>query len=157
VQADVRARAISAAAAESVYGCVLDAAGKVDVAATQRRREELLAQRRSWPANTTLTSGPAGALTRVCPLGDQMEIVSDGMGVRWTRCRCTAVLARADEGWRNYAGKHVGDPQAPGIGLKLHEKLELREYACRSCGRLHAVDVCRKGSPEPDDIRFVFG
>jgi N-methylhydantoinase B len=157
VQDDVRARAISAAAAESVYGCVFDAAGKIDGAATQRRREELLTQRRAWTANTTLTSGPAGALTRISPLGDQMEIVSDGAGVRWTRCRCGAVLSRAGENWRNYAGKHVGNPQTPGIALKLHEKLELREYACRSCGRLHAVDVCRTGSPEPDDIRFTFG
>jgi N-methylhydantoinase B len=157
VQADVRARAVSAAAAESVYGCVLDATGKIDGPATKSRREELLAQRRSWPANETLATGPAGVLTRVSPLGDRMEIVSDGAGVRWTRCRCGAVLSRADDNWRNYAGKHAGDPQSPGIGLKLHEKLELREYACRSCGRLHAVDVCRKESPEPDDIRFVFG
>ena len=155
VQADVRARAISSAAAESVFGCVLDAAGTVDGAATKRKRAALFTLRRSWPANLTLTSAPAGALTRVSPVGDRMEIVNDAAGVYWTRCRCGAVLARAGDNWREYAGKHVADPQLPGIGLKVHELLELREYACRSCGRLHAVDVCRKADPEPNDIRFV--
>lgn len=153
----MRARAISVAAAESVFGCVIDAAGAIDVAATTLRRAALFMHRRSWPKNKTLASAPTGALTRVGRIGDQIEIVTDAAGVDWTRCRCGAVLARAEENWREYAGKHVADPQLPGIGLKVHELLELREYACPACGRLHAVDVCRKGTPEPTDIRFVRG
>ena len=156
IQADLAAGAISLEAAQGVYGCIVGASGKIDGARTKQHREELLALRRAWPANATRAGRPSGELTRVGPLGDRMEIVIDGARERWTRCTCGNVLAKAEDNWRDYAGKHVGDPQAMGFALKVHELLELREYACRSCGRLHAVEVCRKAGPEPSDIRFVF-
>jgi N-methylhydantoinase B len=134
---------------------VLDASGTIDATRTKTHRDELLAQRRRWPANKALAAKPAGELTRIGPLGDRLEVVKDVAGARWTRCTCGAVLAKGEDAWREYAGKHVADPAAMGIPLKVHELLELREYACPSCGRLQSVDVCRKGSAEPDDIRLT--
>jgi N-methylhydantoinase B len=157
VQADLAAGAISIEAARGAFGCIVDASGKLDAARTKAHRGELLQQRSAWPANKTLAARPVGALTRTGPLGDRMEIAVDGAGEHWTRCTCGHVLAPARENWREYAGKHAGSPQAMGIALKVHELLELREYACPSCGRLHSVEVCRKGSPEPHDIRLAFG
>jgi N-methylhydantoinase B len=33
--------------------------------------------------------------------------------------------------------------------------MEVRRYACPGCGRLHAVDVCRAGDPDRQDIRLA--
>jgi N-methylhydantoinase B len=155
LQADLDFGAVSPAAAQAYYGAVLDAAGRVDAAATEARREELRAARREWPVKQQPGAGPAaGALTRVGPLGDQMEVVRDAAGQRWTRCRCGRVLAPATENWREYAGQHVAEPTEIGATLRVNEALEIRCYCCPGCGRLHAVDVCRKGAPDRFDVRL---
>src|SRR5581483_11577186 len=78
VQADLEFGAISPEAARTLYGAVLDAAGRVDPAATAARRDALRAERRRWPARRQLAGAPAAdALTRVGPLGDQLDVVRD--------------------------------------------------------------------------------
>ncbi len=153
IQADLDFGAISPEAAQTLYGAVLDAAGRVDSAATAVRRAALRAARRQWPAKRRRKGTPAAPLTRLGPLGDQMEIVRDAAGQRWTRCRCGYVFAPAEANWREYAGQHVADPLEIGPTLRVNPALELRRYCCPACGVLHAVDLCRKGAPDPHDVR----
>ncbi|HZS01944.1 MAG TPA: hydantoinase B/oxoprolinase family protein [Chloroflexota bacterium] len=156
VQADLEFGAISPEAARTLYGAVLDAAGRVDPAATAARRDALRAERRRWPARRQLAGAPAAdALTRVGPLGDQLDVVRDAHGAYWTRCRCGRVLAPARENWRDYAASRPAAPAELGPAVRLNDQIEVRLYACPGCGLLHAVDVCRKGAPARHDIRLA--
>ena len=156
VQADVNAGAISLEAARTLYGVVLGADGQVDAMATAVHREKLRAARRQWPPRRRLASPPAAErLTRVGPLGDQLDVVRDAAGSHWTRCRCGHVLALARENWREYAGCRPATPSELGPTMRLNDQMEVRQYACPACGRLHAVDVCRKGAPDRHDIRLA--
>jgi N-methylhydantoinase B len=155
VQDDLDASAISVEAARTLYGVVLDGEGRVDAAATADHRAALRAARRQWPARRQLTSRPAAQeLTRVGPLGDQLDVVRDAGGAHWTRCRCGHVLAPACENWRAYAGHRSATAAELGPTMRLNEQMEVRLYACPACGRLHAVDACRKGAPDRHDIRL---
>lgn len=156
VQRDLAARAISARAAQVLYGCVVADGATIDVAQSQAARERVRAARRAWPAAKRSAAAPSGALQRVAPLGDRMEIVRDAAGERWTRCGCGHVFAPAAENWREYAGRTIVPPAELGIGMKINEAMEARAYACTGCGRLHAVDVCRKNAPDPHDIKLIF-
>jgi N-methylhydantoinase B len=155
VEHDLSAGAISPAAAQTLYGCVLDRRGKIDMRRSETVRTRLRAERASWQTRKRRSGDPAGKLTRVAPLGDRMEVVKDVQGTSWTRCSCGFVFARADENWREFAGRTVLDAGRLGIALKINDAMEARAYACTGCGRLHAVDVCRTGSPDPHDIRLV--
>ncbi|HZR97506.1 MAG TPA: hydantoinase B/oxoprolinase family protein [Chloroflexota bacterium] len=156
VQDDLDAGAVSPEAARTLYGAVLDAAGRVDAAATAARREQLRAARRQWPVQRPASAAPAAdALTRVGPLGDQLAIVRDARGQHWTRCRCGQLLGRAEENWREYAARHVAAPEEIGPSLRVNPALEIRCYACPGCGRMHAVNVCRVGAPDPHDIHLA--
>jgi len=183
VQADLEFGAVSPDMARALYGAVLDAAGGVDPAATAAHRDALRAERRGWPARRQLadagrdTGSPAArnrttaavewsraeragapvgdALERVGPLGDRLEIVRDRAGAYWTRCACGHTLAPAQENWREYAGCKLAAPADLGPRARLSEEIEMRRYACPGCGRLHAVDICRKGTPDLHDVRLV--
>jgi N-methylhydantoinase B len=156
VQDDLDAEAISPEAARTLYGAVLDAAGRVDPAATAAHRAERRAARRAWPAaRPPLEALAAETLTRVGPLGDQLEIVRDAHGSHWTRCRCGHVLAPARENWREYASCRLATPAELGPAMRLHDQMDVRLYACPGCGRLHAADVCRQGAPARHDIRLA--
>lgn len=156
VQRDLAAGAISAAAAERLYGCVLSAAGTIDTARSDESRARIRAERKAWPARKTRTASPSGTLQRVVPLGDRMQIDKDAAGEHWTRCSCGHVFARASENWREFAGRSIIAAADLGIGMKINDAMEARAYACPECGRLHAVDVCRKESPDPHDIKLAF-
>ena len=134
IQEDLEAGAISRGAAEKLYGCAFDAAGGIDAAATTAVREKLRTQRKTWPRAAT-SKAPAGATTRIGPMGDALEIVRDAAGAHWTRCVCGSPLGPAAESWREFAGRNIPGPADLLTGVKIHESMELREYACSGCGR----------------------
>lgn len=154
VEADIFAGAVSRVAAQRFYGCVLTAEDTVDVDATQANRNQIREKQKAWPAHKQLAARPAGELQHMCPMGDQLEIMRDASGAFWTMCRCGQPIAPADENWREYAGHGVAAAGDVGLRLIVHESLEVRCYSCRECGRLHAVDVCRRESSDPYDIRL---
>ncbi|MFC0527641.1 hydantoinase B/oxoprolinase family protein [Phytohabitans kaempferiae] len=154
VREDVAARVVSVAAAWTIYGVVVDEDGRLDEAATEARRSALRGERRAWPAGRR-AEPPAGALDRAGPFGDRLELARDAAGRLWVRCACSHVLAPADVNWREYAGRDVADPEEIRLGLRLNDVMEIRRYACPGCGRLHAVDVCKKDAPDPYDIRLA--
>src|SRR5262249_42902936 len=148
--------AVSPEMARALYGAVLDAAVRVDPAPSAAHRDALRAERRGWPARRQLADAPVGdALERVGPLGDRLAIVRDRAGAHGTRCSCGRARAPAGENWREYAGCKLAEPADLGPHVRLSEEIEVRRYACPGCGRLHAVDICRKGTPDLHDVRLV--
>ena len=152
IQEDLDAGAISRGSATGVYGCILDGNGRIDGAATEANRRRLRGERKPWPRKS-VTAPPAadsaaqsdGRLARDRPRDSKT----------WTRCTCGFVFAPAAEPWREYAARHVVEADPVVTGVTIHESMELREYACPGCGRLHAVDICRKSDPDPHDIRLA--
>jgi N-methylhydantoinase B len=152
---DVRFHDVSRAAAERLYGCVFDAAGAIDRAATAQRRDEMRAERKAWPKRKARAGAASGKLVRRFHMGDALEIARDEAGADWTVCTCGHAIAPAAENWREYAAARIVEPDDVGVNLMVHTPLELRQYACPGCGRLHAADLCRVNGPDPHDIRLV--
>ena len=154
VERDLADGAISPASAKRHYGCDLRDDETVDAEATSQNRERIRNERKAWPARRESVAQPHGSIEGVCPMGDQLFVGRDAAGALWTMCRCGRALAPASENWREYAGRRVALPEDLGMTLKVHESMEVRRYSCLGCGRTHAVDVCRKGSPDPHDIKL---
>jgi N-methylhydantoinase B len=154
LQDDLRYRAVSQEAAERLYGAVVTD-GVIDVAASESRREELRAVRRAWPAEQDPIGQPATPGERISPLGDQLSITRGPDGA-FVNCRCGFVLSRADDVWRRYAGvATVTDVHAVSRAARLNGQLEVRQYACPSCGLLHATDVVRVGDAHRNDVELL--
>lgn len=155
VQRDLAERAVSPSAARRLYGAVLTEDGAVDVAASESRRAQLRAERTGWPAQRPLPPQPSGERARVHALGDALELVAIE-GARFVSCECGMVLCSAEEPWREHAGcSRSTDITEVSVSSRLAEGLEIRRYACPSCGVLHATDVLRVDAPHPHDLRLL--
>ncbi|CAO5165446.1 Hydantoinase B/oxoprolinase domain-containing protein [Frankia sp. AiPs1] len=153
LQTDLDLGAITADAAARLYGAVL-VDGRVAAEETERRRAELRADRLTWPTRRALPAAPDDAV-RLHPLGDRLSVLGAGGG-HWIGCACGTILAPANEPWRQYAGRQVShDVHEVSHATRLSDELELRRYACPSCGTLHATDVVRRGADDLDDLRLL--
>lgn len=158
LEEDLRTQAVSPDAAARLYGAVVTPEGNIDAPATKHRREELLAQRKAWP----LAGGTSGdpipkALRRLSPMGHSLEVAEDLTdGKRYVRCSCGHGLTEIALPWRGQAGQNVSSKvHDVSLATRLSEKLEVRQYACPSCGTLLTTDVARIGSPLLHDIELV--
>lgn len=158
VQVDLDDGCVSREAAVSVYGVVIDRDGHVDEDATTRRRDEIRASRRAWASagSEPIASLPgADVLERVGPLGEVLEIMTDGVE-HFVGCRCGHVLCGADTNWREYVRMATATPAALGPAIpRLDSAIEVRQYACPGCGALLSVDVRRRGAAHLHDISLV--
>lgn len=68
-------------------------------------------------------------------------------------CECGHAFGSVRDNWKDGAASRVCDPPPPGI--RLHEELELVEWSCRACARLHWVEVRFKGDAPLKDFEFV--
>jgi N-methylhydantoinase B len=138
---DVRAGFVSPAAAESVYGLVLDGGG-FDAEATERRRRDL--------RQTIIGTAPVerDGASEGEPLGDSLSLVRDGEG--WAVVCCGEPLTRNTTRWRAGA---VSRPFAmPPGNPPLHPDLAMTAWYCPRCGRRLAVDVHGKDETPEDDV-----
>jgi N-methylhydantoinase B len=167
VARDVRRRLVSERIANLLYGVVLDAAGKVDSMATQRRRGQIRDERRTGVRERTVgtpTTTPAEVGVEDGPFlrfHETLEIVGVGPGAR-VRCRrCGHGHGPAGDNYKRYAVRRdrsleeLADRPMPDGSPYL---AVLREYACPGCATLLQVDVwCPDIGGEEDlwDIRIV--
>jgi N-methylhydantoinase B len=158
IQADLDNRLVSREASVTVYGAVLDDDGRVNADATHARREELRRQRMGWPSvgKDPIGAPPSAAeLRRTGPLGDVLEIATDGHA-HVVRCRCGYVLCAAHENWREHARMTTASADDLGPAIpRLDEEIEVRQYACGGCGSMLSVDVRRRGAAHLHDVSLV--
>ncbi|MGH2939484.1 MAG: hydantoinase B/oxoprolinase family protein [Solirubrobacterales bacterium] len=153
VARDVADGMVSAAAAEKLCGVVL-ADGAVDVAATEARRGELRASRRSW------SGSPSGRQVSGdgAPLGSRLRLIEDG-GEKVIACDCGTVLAGASENWKDgalsrEAPLQEGNALIPDPNRIVDGEVVIRQYACPSCLRLIDNEVCRSSEERLWDIKL---
>ena len=80
--------------------------------------------------------------------------LAEAAGKHIVRCRCGHQFGPAKENWKTHAAQRVVPPAAAGPLVKLHNELEMREYACPNCGTLHSVDIAYKEDPPLWDIEL---
>jgi N-methylhydantoinase B/oxoprolinase/acetone carboxylase alpha subunit len=162
VAGDVRAGLCSEEVAGGIYGVVLAAGGEADTAGTEARRAAIRAERMGGVA---VANGAGGAPrdgdveTELGIIGTAYVLAVDSLG-NFLRCRgCGAVL-----------GEGSGDPKRGSVMRERTitvaspwnrfgdvEDVELREFACPSCGRLGAVQVRRRDDPMLFDVSMPHG
>ena len=162
VAQDVLTGITSRAAAESVFGVVVDARGAPDAAATEVRRESIRADRRARgviPAEASAAgaggAGPAassGAAARPASDGSPVVLrfheyldVVEAAGRLVIRCaRCGHDFCAADDNYKRHALEIREDFEAlAGHRLPNGEPYigEYRAYACPGCATLLQVDT----------------
>lgn len=153
VEQDFQEALISRSTAESLYGVLLDEAGKVDRQATEKQRETIRAKRRSRGKPVAgKTSSVAGSHVDgavVLRFHEYLEVVSSN-GQMVIRCRkCRHLFCSAGENYKLYAleirqdleelaGQRVPSGE-PYLGYYL-------EYACPGCATLLQVDTYCPGA-----------
>jgi N-methylhydantoinase B len=155
VVADVAERIVSEDVARRIYGVVLSEEGQLDATRTDVARAAIRDARRAWPRDEQFSAPAAGAdARRVALLGDRMSITEIG-GSKFVQCGCGSVLSPAQENWKRFVGRSVAAAEDLGPGVRLHDEIEVRMYACPDCGRMLDVEVANVGSEPQFDIELI--
>jgi N-methylhydantoinase B len=155
VARDVADGYVSPAAAERVYGVVLDGDGLPDLEATVVRRAEIRHARLDGdgrgPGTGAGPTRPAPAEPAVGAVGGVLVASDDG---RW-RCRCGTDLGPRTGDFKDRAHTRIADPLEHGPRIRLHPELELREHVCPGCATLLESEVARAGAPSRVTLRLA--
>jgi hypothetical protein len=139
VAADVASGLVSAAAAQGVYGVVLNDAGDVDEAATGSLRGQRLAARAENAAGVDARERASAAVNlRLVGANGAAEVVC---------AQCDHHLAAAGEAWKSHAAATetpLGDKMAT---YTVDDEVHLREFACPNCGVLLDSEIAYQGDP----------
>ncbi|MGE0384504.1 MAG: hydantoinase B/oxoprolinase family protein [Gammaproteobacteria bacterium] len=161
VLADVRAGAVSTAAAARDYGVVIRD-DQVDIEATAVRRSSLRSARlaASRAPAIPLAGRFAGSPDHRRAVTGGLELVeADGIS-RWLCAECGRYLAPSDRSYRDGAALLQSSPQDvdpvryPDPGEFSDRAVVLRQWLCPECGLQIAMDCCMENDPPPDDFRL---
>jgi len=145
VLADVGSGYVSAEMAAEAYGVVIDG-GVIDAARTSARKDAI---RRERSGNEAPDAG-------VLPVPEDVRWLTPDVfirdGVVYTR---DGAELGTPENWVSGAVRRIVDPTTHGPYIRLHEELELREYACPRSGRLLWSAVARKGDGDLVPVEFA--
>jgi len=170
VAQDVRDRLVSDSAAEQVYGVILNADADVDELATQRRREQLRAERRDEALSlddvgssagtdgaitSKVTSRSDGASTLMLAVDENLRVV-DSNGVPTMTCaHCDHVLGNAETfrldqlPVRDSTPTDIGPMYPPDPGIYLDQPVVFRQYLCPGCYTCFDACVSTLDHPAP--------
>ena len=134
VAADVAERAVSGAAAERLYGVIVDEAGVLDEAATEARRDEIRKQRREKmqaPDDASSGGGSGGGDAQVW--GGVLTLSGSGSDLRAACKHCGQSLGSLADGWERLAGRVELGPDDLGEHVRVHADLVTVMYVCPNC------------------------
>lgn len=138
LQHDLDGFAITPAAAERIYGCVLDGEGRVDPEKTAERRAALraaVAAEHKGPKPQKLTGKVLVEAT------DTLAVRANGAGAHWACGRCDGDLGPVEANYKDGCLRRdrpvsdsnplVGDPKR-----FIDDEVAFRQFHCPSCGGL---------------------
>jgi N-methylhydantoinase B len=138
VAMDISHGYVSPEQAAKVYGVVVSSHGEIDLVATDERRRAIRTER-TGSSDLTVTTVQQGGRTLTPRLSvTDTEVV---------QCACGYSFG-AGPNWKAGAARRTVEPGTHGKFIRLHEELELREFACPGCGSLLEADVARIGAPD---------
>lgn len=149
---DVKDGRCKADVALKVYGAVVDKAGEVDVAASDKLRKEIRAKR--------LADSKAGADMFKKPVKTDPKAIrsmwgtSIGITDKEHVCclHCQSEIGRLNGNWRNsVAVRHPGYEEL-GPLLKLDDRFVYDQFICPECATSLTVDVRMTGADVPNDF-----
>jgi N-methylhydantoinase B len=156
VARDVASGLVSRQWAEQLYAvCFQPLSSLVDVAATEKKREEVRHNRRRRSSHSRVFSPSGlpqffGALMRV---NANLSIVQSSDGATF-RCRCGELLARAEENFKEYLAWAEMPCSAAGPYTTAAPEFVLRELYCPACYVLLEVDVVEKGEAISKEVEL---
>lgn len=146
IEADLEAYAVTPEAAREIYGAVLDAQGRVDIPATERRRKEL---RQALVAK----HGKAAAVregTLLCEASVNLHVKQDAAGSFWACAKCSTDLGPTSANYKDgclheelpvsASNPLIGDPSR-----FIDEDVTFRRFHCPGCGAQidNEIAVCK--------------
>jgi N-methylhydantoinase B len=147
VARDVRDGYVTPKAALAAYGVALSG-GVLDVEGTERERERVRAERRSWPRRDDAELERLDETVPLRPLQPSVGVAERPGGDVVCCERCRSVLGPAAGGFRAHACQRETEAatRLAEIGGYCEPRSEppfvrLREYACPGCGTMFAVDA----------------
>jgi N-methylhydantoinase B len=145
---DVLAGAVTPETAHEIYGVIVNGGGIVDMAATERRREEIRKARVGY-----FDADPAkrSAATPFASLSEGLFVAQDERGTHVTS-RIGYILATNSTAWRKGAKSVTFDKLPEHYRIDLHADLCCTVHYCPASGAQLAVDFHRKGEPPVDDL-----
>lgn len=144
--------------AHDVHGVVI-AAGAVDETATAERRDAVRHERTVTSEEPSQSADAPDGVAIGC-FGDRLEVRDGDSGAVWT-CSCGHGLAPLIAGFRAGCRRRrrplteVVDDLAADAGTT--DALELHEFFCPGCLRLHAADVTLAGAEPENDVVLAAG
>jgi N-methylhydantoinase B len=148
VERDVADGLVSATHAAEAYGVVPG-----DEAATAIRRKDLRAGRLDGTASPAAEAVPEDSI--LGRYGPALLVLDDGDGAATLACRCGHRFCSAEENWKQQARRLPVATEDLPHGVAVHRDLELAQYVCPACGRLHAVEVEERGEPPLQDMKLI--
>jgi N-methylhydantoinase B len=147
VARDVAAGAVSAEAAEAVYGVVCG--NGLDLAATEIRRTAMRCER----IGRAFVHDPDKMFqgTPTMALSESLFLAHDRRG--WhvvTKAGC--ILCTGSTRWRAGAVAKTETELPAEYMIRLHDDLAVTTYYCPASGTLLSVDFHRRDEPPPDDV-----
>jgi N-methylhydantoinase B len=154
VARDAAAGAISAEAAERLYGVVLSN-GAVDAGATEKLRSDAIEARRGWSGGGEASKGGNGG-SPAAPVGPGLELRDGSLSCG----SCGTVLGPAGANWKdgaliNELPVQEGNLLCPDPQRFVDDDVVFRQFACPGCVRLLDTEVRRRSEPPLWDIRLV--
>lgn len=158
IDADLEARAITPQAAADVYGAVLGADGRVDVAATAERRREL---RQAIVAK----HGGQGQIREgalLCEASVNLHVKRDARGSYWACAKCSTDLGPSSGNYKDgclhealpvaAANPLIGDPTR-----FIDDAVAFRRFHCPGCGAQIDNEIAVTRDPVLQDIAVTLG
>jgi N-methylhydantoinase B len=159
VAADVRDGRVGRDAAARHYGVALDAAGLLDGPGTERRRDEIRAERLAGGRGERLGTVGAGTIVLSGAAGS-VDIAMHDDSLVWSCSQCGEILGPAGENFKRRATRRQRQPQDvdahayPDPTEFSSTQLLLREYFCPGCATLLAHEFCLAGDEPWHDFRI---
>jgi N-methylhydantoinase B len=160
VAEDCRTGYVSLAAAREIYGIVLDDAGELDRAASERRRREAIEQRSLWREQQPRFPGAVVAAAPRTRINESLERAEAEGGGDLLACRrCGEPICGYEEDPKGYLLVDEGAiTQLPGVrdpAYFIDGQFVLRRYCCPSCHVLMATDVARAEEGPLSEMRLA--
>jgi N-methylhydantoinase B len=158
VARDVALRRVTAGEADRLYCVVLAADGTLDEAATSKRREETVADRRTWRQPERGVRQLVGDRSNSWVVGPDLVVRSDGESDVMA-CACGTVMSNLNGNWKSGAAWRdvpvtEGNRWCPPTTELVDDDFVLRQYACPGCGRLMDSKILRRTEPGLWDMRI---